>query len=146
MHRHHPTSMRMSAPRLLAFAVASAVTLAAIASGTITTRAVGDQPTVLRVAATANVGTWDPVRAATTEPLYLNNMYEQLLRKNPPGSPEAFAPLLATSWESSADGLTWTFHLRDGVRFHDGEPLTADAVKASIEADATRGGFSFIWA
>ena len=37
-------------------------------------------------------------------------------------------PELATSWETSADGLTWTFHLREGVTWHDGEPFTADDV------------------
>ena len=34
-------------------------------------------------------------------------------------------PALAESWEHSDDGLTWTFHLREGVRWHDGEPFTA---------------------
>lgn len=37
-------------------------------------------------------------------------------------------PGLATSWETSADGRTWTFHLRDGVTFADGTPFNADAV------------------
>ncbi|MCE2464890.1 MAG: ABC transporter substrate-binding protein [Dehalococcoidia bacterium] len=37
-------------------------------------------------------------------------------------------PALAESWESSEDGLTWTFHLRQDVRWHDGEPFTADDV------------------
>ena len=37
-------------------------------------------------------------------------------------------PLLAESWERSEDGLTWTFHLRDDVRWHDGEPFTAHDV------------------
>jgi peptide/nickel transport system substrate-binding protein len=37
-------------------------------------------------------------------------------------------PFLATSWETSDDGLTWTFHLRDGVTWHDGTPFTADDV------------------
>ena len=42
-------------------------------------------------------------------------------------------PDLATSWEVSEDGLTYTFHLRDDVRFHDGEQLTAEDVKYSLE-------------
>ncbi len=102
-------------------------------------------PAVLKVAATANITTWDPVKSFSTEALYLANLYEPLLRVNPPGAAEPFTPVLATSWEASPDGLTWTFKLRDGVTFHDGEPLTADAVKQSIEAAASRGGASFIW-
>lgn len=35
-------------------------------------------------------------------------------------------PAAALSWEASADGLAWTFHLRDGLRWSNGEPLTAD--------------------
>jgi peptide/nickel transport system substrate-binding protein len=38
-------------------------------------------------------------------------------------------PGLAQSWDISKDGLTYTFHLRPNVKFHDGTPLTADAVK-----------------
>jgi peptide/nickel transport system substrate-binding protein len=37
-------------------------------------------------------------------------------------------PGLATSWDTSEDGLTWTFHIRDGVEFSDGEPLTAEDI------------------
>ena len=40
-------------------------------------------------------------------------------------SPE---PALAKSWDTSADGLTWTFHVRDGVKWSDGKPLTASDV------------------
>ena len=39
-----------------------------------------------------------------------------------------FTGLLASSWENSPDGLTWTFHLRENVTWHDGEPFTADDV------------------
>ena len=42
-------------------------------------------------------------------------------------------PQLATSWSVSEDGLTWTFHLREGVTFHDGTPLNAESVKFSFD-------------
>ncbi len=38
------------------------------------------------------------------------------------------APGLATSWEQSADGLTWTYHMRSGATWQDGQPITADDV------------------
>jgi peptide/nickel transport system substrate-binding protein len=44
-----------------------------------------------------------------------------------------FVPQLATSWNWSADNLTLTVTLRDGVKFHDGEAMTAEAVKANLE-------------
>ncbi|HET8680135.1 MAG TPA: ABC transporter substrate-binding protein, partial [bacterium] len=40
---------------------------------------------------------------------------------------------LAHSWSASRDGLSWTFQLRQGVKFHDGTPLTAQTVKASVD-------------
>lgn len=42
-------------------------------------------------------------------------------------------PWLATSWDQP-DALTWVFHLRDGVRFHDGRPLTAEDVAWTIQS------------
>lgn len=42
-------------------------------------------------------------------------------------------PWLAEKWEVSADKLTWTFKIRDNVKFSNGDPLTAEAVKDSIE-------------
>ena len=42
-------------------------------------------------------------------------------------------PWLATRWEQP-DALTWVFHLRDGVRFQDGQPLTAADVVWTIES------------
>jgi peptide/nickel transport system substrate-binding protein len=103
-------------------------------------------PLVLKIANTANITTWDPVASFSTEAAYMGNVYEQLLRINPPGSAEAFTPLLAESWEKNADGTVWTFHLRQGVKFHDGEPVNAEAVKKSIEAAKDHAGASFIWA
>src|SRR5689334_9545371 len=48
-----------------------------------------------------------------------------------PGQP--FAPSLAESWTQSKDGLAWEFVLRKNVRFHNGEPVTAEDVKFSFE-------------
>lgn len=103
------------------------------------------EPVVLKTANTSTFTTWDPIKSFSTEAAYMGNMYEQLLRLNPPGSAEKYTPLLATSWDTSEDGLVWTFHLRPDVKFHDGEPLTADAVKQSIEAAKDHAGASFIW-
>lgn len=40
-----------------------------------------------------------------------------------------YFPGLAMSWEDAPDGMRWTFHLKPGVKFHDGEPFNADTVK-----------------
>jgi peptide/nickel transport system substrate-binding protein len=53
------------------------------------------------------------------------------LVKAMPGQP--FAPSLAKSWSASDDGLVYEFVLRDGVKFHNGEPVTAEDVKFSYE-------------
>ena len=98
------------------------------------------------VAMYSDFADWDPATAASLEVWYLYNVYEPLLWYNPPGSAEQFTPALATSWESSDDGLAWTFHLREGVTFHDGTPFNADAVKYSIERVMELGGGSYwIW-
>ena len=57
-------------------------------------------------------------------------MFEGLVDRDR-SSPDVVPPLvprLATSWEISPDGKTYTFHLRQGVSFHDGTPFNADAV------------------
>ncbi|MGZ5078591.1 MAG: ABC transporter substrate-binding protein, partial [Usitatibacter sp.] len=56
-------------------------------------------------------------------------VYEQLLQYD---KEMRLVPLLATSWENP-NPRTWIFHLRRGVKFHDGTPLTADDVVFSFE-------------
>ncbi len=48
-------------------------------------------------------------------------------------------PGLAESWEVSPDGLSYTFHLRRGVRFHDGTPFNAEAAKVNLERNFVPG-------
>ncbi len=59
-------------------------------------------------------------------------------------TPDArIVPGLATSWDISPDGLTYTFHLRNGVKFHDGRPFAAKNVIATFQRvldPATKGG------
>ena len=58
------------------------------------------------------------------------NIYDTLIQYKDKST--EVEPALATSWESSADGLTWTFRLREGVVFHDGTAFNADAVLFSL--------------
>jgi peptide/nickel transport system substrate-binding protein len=56
----------------------------------------------------------------------IDQLFEGLVTLEP-GTTEVI-PALAESWENSEDGLEWTFSLREGVTFHDGEPFNAEAV------------------
>jgi peptide/nickel transport system substrate-binding protein len=67
--------------------------------------------------------------AAIREVTYLN-IFEGLTALDRNGR---VVPRLAESWTVSADGLTYTFTLRAGVTFHDGQPLTSEVVKFSLE-------------
>jgi len=73
----------------------------------------------------------DPHSGSSSElGIFLTSVYDPLVWRDQEGK---FYPGLAKSWEISDDGLTYTFHLRDDVTFHDGEPFNAAAVKASFE-------------
>jgi len=56
-----------------------------------------------------------------------DNLYEGLVRFADDGT--EVEPALATAWETSADGRDWTFHLRNDVKFHCGDPFDARAVE-----------------
>ena len=87
---------------------------APVAGGTVTIPIVAD-PTL---------NPWSP--NAFVESLFVNRVLFDGLTK--PGKDLAPAPDLAASWETSADGLAWTFKLRDGVKWSDGKPFSADDV------------------
>jgi peptide/nickel transport system substrate-binding protein len=87
---------------------------------------------------------WDPNVEFSNGIVSLHNVYETLLRYDP--LEDKFVKLLATDYTTSSDGLTWTFTLRKGVKFHDGTNFNADAVKFSVERTINMNkGASFIW-
>lgn len=59
----------------------------------------------------------------------IKTIYDALVSLDASG---AYRPALAESWEVSDDARSWTFHLRDGVTFHNGESLSADDVIATL--------------
>ncbi|MGB4778995.1 ABC transporter substrate-binding protein [Microbacterium sp.] len=70
-------------------------------------------------------------------------IYESMLVFNPADG--ATTPWLATDWDAAADGTGLTFHLRDGVKWSDGEPLIAQDVVTSFALQKEiRGGFDYI--
>ncbi|WP_417581685.1 ABC transporter substrate-binding protein [Pelagibacterium sp.] len=72
--------------------------------------------------------------AAAIDEVVYANLFEGLTRF---GSDGAIEPALAASWDVSDDGLVYTFHLSEGVRFHDGSEFSADDVVFSL--DRARG-------
>lgn len=72
-------------------------------------------------------------------------IYDTLTRATADG--QSVEGSLAQSWDISSDAKTYTFHLRRGVTFHDGSPLTADDVKYTIEqiAFAKNSGWAFLF-
>jgi peptide/nickel transport system substrate-binding protein len=81
---------------------------------------------------------WDPATEYSDGIIAMNNVYETLTRYD--SATRTVEPLLATSWSDSANGLTWTFHLRHGVHFHTGRLMTAEAAKAALERTIKLGG------
>src|SRR5688500_11460798 len=60
-------------------------------------------------------------------------MFDNLVRRDPRDSGKTIIPDLAHSWQISKDGKTYTFHLREGVEFHDGAAMTSEDVKATFD-------------
>ncbi len=77
---------------------------------------------------TSNYGDWQ----------YVNQMYDTIVTTDFDG--ETIKDALAESWEVSDDGKTYTFHLKDGVKFHSGKELTSEDVKWTWERWRTESG------
>lgn len=99
----------------------------------------------LKIANAVKVDTLDPAQNAVNESIWIDQaLYARLVQADPTGT--KIVPDLASSWDASADGLTYTFHLRDAT-FSDGTPITAADAKWSIErSKALQGGWGFLLA
>jgi len=85
----------------------------------------------LRVAIPAEVTTLDPWNADAASLVATRQIYETLVAVDPASG--ALQPGLASSWQPANDGASWTFTMREGIRFQDGAPLDAASVAASFE-------------
>jgi len=87
---------------------------------------------ILVIAAGQDIPNFDPhVATGYSASFFMRNVYDPLVRvaNNPPEP----VPALAESWETSADGLIWTFKLNPAAKFHNGDAVTADDVVYSFE-------------
>jgi peptide/nickel transport system substrate-binding protein len=85
----------------------------------------------LTIAVSAQPDTLDPqATSATSSFQTTKSLYDTLVEVN---QASEIIPALAADWEISEDGLSWTFHLRDDVRFHNGDELTSNDVRATLE-------------
>ena len=86
---------------------------------------------ILKVAFSADPAGFDPSMGPSgMSHVVIEQVYSTLMSVDPDAVPYAD---LATGYEASDDGLTYTFKLRDGVKFHNGDPLTAEDVKFTFD-------------
>ena len=85
----------------------------------------------------------DPAQVTDLNTMHvLSHMYDTLVKLGPTGD---FMPVLATKWQMSKDGMTYTFTLRPGARFSNGDPVNADAVVFSFDRQLNKDnpGYKF---
>src|SRR6476646_1047323 len=113
------------------FVLASAVGLAAVCASSL-----APAQSVFKVVMHSDVKALDPVWSGA----YITRNHGYMLYDTLFALDEnlQIKPQMVDKWEQSADGLVWTFTLRDGLEFHDGAPVTSDDVIASLKRWASR--------
>ncbi len=109
---------------------------ASLLAGSISTPAIAEK--VLNVIPHADLKNLDPIW--TTAYISRNHgymIYDTLFAMDDSFTPQ---PQMVDTWSKSDDGLTWSFVLRDGLKFHDGAPVTGEDVVASLERWGKRDG------
>lgn len=115
--------------------------IAALATTAMTPAVMAQARTDVKIGLVLEPPSLDPTAeaAAAVDEVVYANVFEGLARFAPDGS---VVPALAKSWEISEDGLTYTFHLAEGVKFHDGSDFNADDVKFSLERINAEGSLN----
>jgi peptide/nickel transport system substrate-binding protein len=139
------TSISRTRARLAAVFVATFALVAAATSGVVgSAPASADDKVVFTVGILNDVDSFNPflgIEAESYEMWAL--MYDYMITYNMKTmAPE---PGLATSWDTSDDGLKWTFHIRTGVKWSDGQPLTAADIAYTYNRVLDGGPESASW-
>lgn len=113
----------------------------ALLTATALSPALAQARTDIRVGLVIEPPSLDPTSEAdgAVDDVTYSNLFEGLTRFAADGT---IVPGLAESWDISADGLTYTFHLHDGVTFHDGSAFDAEDVKFSLERINAEGSLN----
>ncbi len=123
----------LSVPMLGAIATACGGANSTSSSGASTSGAAAKPGASLKIASVVPTGAINPLSIADEGGLtMLQQTGETLVFNNP--KTNILEPLLATSWTSNDAGDVWTFKLRDGVMFNNGQPMTADDVVYSFQS------------
>ncbi|MGW5318071.1 ABC transporter substrate-binding protein [Nocardia thailandica] len=138
-----PGAREVNRPRLLALVgtLAAATTLAACGTDTAGSGDAGPpQPGgTLRYGLSQAPTCSDPAQAGSNQTIYVARQVVDSLTDQDPSTGQ-ITPWLAERWEVGPDAKSFTFHLRDGVTFSDGSPLTAESVRDTFDAVIRLGG------
>ncbi|WP_327186879.1 ABC transporter substrate-binding protein [Streptomyces sp. NBC_01334] len=132
----HPDSRTPRWAALAALVTGSLLLSACSSSGSGSSSGEGGSPKsggTLTFAVGSDAGCVDPQQVGSNDTIYsLRQVVDSLTDQDPKTG--KIVPWLAKSWDVSADTTTFTFHLRSGVTFSDGTPLTAQVVKDNFDA------------
>ncbi len=132
----HSIPLRRSGLRRVAALAVAAVALAVPAvAGATTPAAAADAAPAVKVAIATDIDTFNPFLAILASSTgILRFQYENLVQYGVNNEP---VPGLSDKWETSPDGKTWSYHIRDGMKWSDNQPLTADDVAWTFNAVKT---------
>ncbi|MFE2956716.1 ABC transporter substrate-binding protein [Nocardia tengchongensis] len=134
---------RAKRPLAMTGALAAALTLAACGGGDATGTGEPSGPPqaggTLRYGLSSAPTCSDPAQSSTNQTIYVTRQIVDSLLDQDPESGQ-LRPWLADTWSVSQDAKQFTFHLKDGVTFSDGTPLTADSVRRNLDSIVALGG------